>query len=82
MGDRVRLERELPEDLADVPFDGLELETELVGDPLVGPPLRHEPEDVALATGQLVERRVLARPTHEPGDDLGIDHRVPGRDAR
>ncbi len=51
-----RLEPELAEDLTDVALDRLELEDELVSDPLVRPTLRHEAQDLPLPRGELVER--------------------------
>ncbi len=58
-----------------------ELEVEGVGDALVGASLGHEPEDLALPAGQLVERGMVTGPTHQPGHDLRADDRVAGGHA-
>jgi hypothetical protein len=50
------LEAELREDASDVAFDGLAVQHKPLGNALVREPLRHEPENLALAGGQLVER--------------------------
>lgn len=76
-----RFEAELPEHLADVTLDGLEFKPEAISDALIGPTLGHEREDLPLAGGQFVERRVPPWPTQEPGDDLGVDDGSAGDDA-
>src|SRR6478735_2782907 len=51
-----RDELELREDVRDVGFDGLRSEEESIADRLVRAALGHQPEDLVLALGQVVER--------------------------
>ena len=75
------IEAELGEDLADVALDGLQLERQRLGDPLVRSPLGHEAEDLALTPSQLIDGRVPPRPSEQPCDHLRVDHRAAARHA-
>src|SRR3984957_17868808 len=55
-------ELELAQDGGDVAFDRLDRDVELAGHLLVGVPLGDQPQDLALAGGQLVQFRVERRP--------------------
>ena len=71
---------QLGEDVADVLFHGAVAHDQLTGDGAVGAALGHEPEHLALAWRQAVQRVPSTRPGEQLGHDLGVEHRAPGTD--
>lgn len=72
---------ELREEVADVSLDGLGADEELGCQACVGQALGHESEHFSLAVAQPGEPVPLAAAADEPGDELGVDHHLPGGDA-
>ena len=72
---------ELPEDVADVLLGGAFGDAEELGDPDVGPTLRHGREHLAFAWRERGQRIVGPVANHELGDDLG-SRAVPPRATR
>jgi len=71
----------LGEDAGDVPFDSSLREYERLRDAFVRPTFGYEPEHVALARREVVERTSLASPRHEPRDDVRVDDGLTGRET-
>ena len=78
---RGRRQPELREDARDVLLDGAERDEQALRDRLVGAALGHQPEHLALAGGQLVERVVGALAPDELAHDGRIERRAAVRDA-
>ena len=72
---------ELLEHETNVRLDGLGAQEQRLADRRVGAALGHQPEHLALAFGEVVERIALSRAHHEAGDDRRIDHAVAVDDA-
>jgi hypothetical protein len=63
-----------------VAFHGLRGQHHRGGDPLVGPALRHVPQDIPLAVGELSDELDVAAAAEQPLHHLGVEHEFPGRD--
>ena len=74
-------EVELGEDRRDVLLDRALGDDELAGDRGVGAALGHQPQHLALARGQRLQRVLAAAAAEQQRDDLGIERRAAAGDA-
>src|SRR3954470_6211699 len=70
---------QLEEDAAHVALDRLRAEEAQLADAPVGVALGHQPEDLALARGELVERPGLTRAVEQAVDDRRVEHALARR---
>ena len=71
------LQSQLSEDLSYVRLDRLRAQEQRLTDRPVRASFGDESEHLVLALGQFVERPLLARAFHEPGDDRRVDDALP-----